>query len=529
MDRSPPAESTPPAPPKPKPFAATEYVVAGTDLACSAAADPTGVVGVTDTAGLLDVTLDLTKIPAGFSAVSIPTEIAENCRNVIRQVTFVGSPAITELSIGADAFTQNLLGNELVSVIFPEGIERLDVGDRAFYQYAWDFDHTLSDIQFPTSLRDLTIGVGSFSQGRMNLSNGANALKKVTFPEGLVTLTIDEYAFYQIGGEQKSDSNELAEVSFPSTLRTLDIGYRAFSQWANGGGRNALTRVDFPEGLQVLKLADEAFYQSNFDENVLERVTFPGTLQTLSIGRAAFFARNHHVFLEFRTAEAPGMGPDSIFLDDWIAAPGGRSVLFWYGEPEQTSRVWADSLTSNAVDYTIMGYRRLDMRLFGGHITELNGSESRFAYPDGEGPTASFGGVPAYTGVSPVWPFGAYRLTLPQPEREGFTFQGWCEDEPVNGTCASVNGSIPAGSEYELTSPSTDPTVVYALWKAVPKPPVEPGPVEPNPVEPGPAEPSAPAEQLPETGTDSASLFAPFILCAAGIAMVMLGRRRVRR
>lgn len=458
---------------QPRNFSLTEYTVGSLDTACGLGVDPSGIVTVTDVGGgLLDLAIDFTNVPTVSDAVFIPTDIAWNCRNTIHAIVFTGAPHITKLSIGTDAFAQNAFGNALVSVKFPEGIRELDLGETSFYQYAAGFDNTLTDVVFPSTLKDLHVGKGAFSQGRQNLSNGDNSLETITFPDGLVNLKIDEWAFYQIGGERQTDTNTLKHINFPTSLRSLDIGYRAFSQWSNGGGPNALERVDFPEGLEQLRIGEEAFYQSKYDQNKLHRVTFPSTLKRLAIGWASFYSPRLPVLLEFRAGETFGEGPGSLVLDQWVVA--GNGGLFWYGKPDRIKNVWGDRLAPGSADYEIAGDRQLDLALHGGQIAEMNGSASRFAYPAGEGNTISFGGLPAYTGVSPKWPpYGIYRVILPIPTKTGHTFLGWCDVEPVNEACPSVAGVASTvrkpGDEYILEDNGDVIPVVHAMWKPNPK------------------------------------------------------------
>lgn len=506
---------------QPMTLAAAEYLVGGLNTACSVGGDPSGIVSVVSTSGLLDVTFDLSRVPDTENAVRIYSDIARDCKNTVGSVTFLGSSNITEMTVERYAFQQNLNGNNLVSVIFPDGIESLDVGDQAFYQYSRNFDNTLEEIRFPDTLKSLRIGSGAFSQGGEWGARGNNALTRVDFPEGLETLHIEKHAFYQISGNSDEDYNTLAEINFPSTLKDLEIGYRAFSQWSVGGP-NALERVYFPDGLERLIVGQDAFYQSQADDNKLRRVSIPAGLQELEIGLTAFYSNSLPVLLEFRTGQLPGDGADSVTLGPWILASNGQ--LFWYGKSAQTSQLWEANLAAGSTDYPIAGYRRLNLGLDGGQLSDFNGSESRFAYPDGEGGVSSWSGIADYTGVSPAWPFPEHRLILPEPTKPDHTFLGWCATPPADGVCRDASGAavplLNAGIEYRPVATGDNFEQLYAVWLADPSgevvPPVKP--VTPGPTDPGP-------DRLAATGAPAWGPALAISLLAAGALLVLIRRR----
>ncbi|QIK64355.1 leucine-rich repeat domain-containing protein [Leucobacter viscericola] len=460
---------------------ALEYVIGEESAACVIGTNSDETVTVASAgSNLLDVTFDLTRVPAGVNAVRVPTLIAKGCSNWIHTVTFVGSPEITDLVVEPDAFHQNLWGNSLVSVVFPEGVENLDLQGRSFYQYAWGVDNALTEVVFPSTVKTMHIGDGAFSQGRVDQSDGDNTLKRIEFPEGLESLVIDQYGFYQISGQNLANTNALSEIKFPSTLKNLEIGYRAFSQWSNGGP-NALESVYFPDGLERLILGTDAFYQSKNDQNKLRRVSIPGDLKQLTIGSGAFTSPTLPVVLEFRTAKVPGEAASSVALFQQIVAPNGR--LFWWGDTSRTSEVWGGNLVPGSTNYNIAGYRQLDFELDGGQLDEFAGSESRFAYPEGEGHVASWSGIAEYTGVSPAWPFGRHWVTLPEPTKTNHTFLGWCESKPQGEVCKDSSGAtadmLTAASEYDLEDTAGEIPVLYAVWRAAVVPPKLSTPIAP--------------------------------------------------
>lgn len=459
-----------PEQPTPSAVSATDYIVGMQDTACTAGTDPTGIVTVEDIGGgIRDVTIDLEAVPATETSVFIPSEIALSCRARIHRVDFIGSPNVTELTLDSDVFRQHTDDNNLVTVVFPEGVEVLTLGDRAFQQYLFKStlsgrygDNALKEIVFPSTLKTLDIGIETFTQSRTIQTNGNNSLETVSFPEGLESLRIASHAFYQGSGNLAADKNTLAEVNFPSTLKTLEIGERAFSQWAKGG-ENALEEVIFPEGLERLVLKKEAFYQTYPDQTKLRHVVFPSTLKNTTIGDKVFIATSQPMLMEFRTAEAPGSGPDSIDMGEYIAMSNAQWM--WYGASDTSAELWADELAAGSKSYSFEGYRQLDLELDGGTITEMNGSTSRFAYREAEGPAALFGGVPGYAGVTPAWPvLGRHMLTLPEPTKTEHTFLGWCESQPGAAGCST--DVLAAGDELELVDDSGEPTVMYAVWQA---------------------------------------------------------------
>ncbi len=459
---------------------------------------------VTFTAGA--VTIDLEVLGGAYDTVEVGSDAADACRDDITSVAIINpaSPAVTNLTIGEDAFRQTVSGvTKLAAVTFPAGLDSLTVGDHAFAQQSDPGDTSLSAVAFPAGLKNLTIGTGAFDQtalhgGSDSLASvtfpdgletmsiassafhqhafgGTNALTSVSFPVGLTTLTIGDGAFYQhaYGG-----SNTMTSVTFPNGLTQLTLGLRAFRQFAKGGGSNALSAVTFPSSLRTLTIGQEAFQQETVGSAALASVTFPDGLQDLALGSRAFYqgaggtgtsqkpavlasvsfpgdltslSLGNEAFAQpegaklarvvFRSATLMG-ATGTLSLGTDVTSTSTRWV--WFG-PDGTSLSVAWGGPSTGTPPTLTGYRRL---AFDTGITW-------YVYPDGSSHVSPM--------VFDLTSFGGWTVALPSATKDGYTFGGWCGELP-----AECESPLVTGTNYTLGA--ADQTL-YA--KFVPAPELE--------------------------------------------------------
>lgn len=265
-----------------------------------------------------DLIVDFASLDPLISSVKVEAgRLGMDCRLSLESVTFIGNDSVKNLEIDRDAFSQFTQINEqatggdlkLASVTFPDGIEVLTLGYRAFYQQTVGGaggSTALSDIVFPDSLRTLSIGEGAFYQqagdtkdeGGTPTLPGSASLEFVSFPEGLSELHVGVGAFTQtvaIG------DTKLAAVSFPSNLQTLTISKHAFAQGVQTNGAIALADVTFPNPADGLEIGDGAFYQFNRTESGgdpsrestgLRSISFDPQTPSIIVGNSAFSTEN---------------------------------------------------------------------------------------------------------------------------------------------------------------------------------------------------------------------------------------------
>lgn len=224
--------------------------------------------------GALVVYLENAGAPAG-GTVTIPTDAAESCKADFTSITFTNTGAVVdELDIGDYAFAQNRewdqtdLVNPLKSVMFPEELRVLRIGNEGFHQFLMNDDYTtgtsinsLESVVFPVVVEEISLGRAAFMQRiAADYLNGENRLESVWFPDGLKKLTLDRKAIGQSGGRTGPGTrvtNRLALVSLPAGMQELRVAQEGISQ-STVGQKDELPSNDNKLAVIEFRFSDRA-------------------------------------------------------------------------------------------------------------------------------------------------------------------------------------------------------------------------------------------------------------------------------
>lgn len=484
-----------------------------------------GVVTIKDGA----VTVNLDQVPQEDSMVTLKRGV--NTAG-LKSLSFTKNDgAIRKLVIEPWALAQQSAEPTLASVMFPENLDTLTIGDSAFFQYSSTGAGALARVQFPHKVADLTIGGSAFRQDVRTKAS----LEDVVFPEQVNTLSIGSMAFRQKFGVESGLRSLVFSVSEGTTVDVKTLAFSVSGSYMAGSPLQTVTiNTVNPENLGTqFTVGKKAFHRANADAQwFVKGLKTPTKLKTLlpSVSSDSTLAEK-----DVKASQVVCFNPnysDSVYLPESIPSPRtlipgadstfttvltgdiptreGYTFLGWNTSADGTGTAYKPgatfSTTSTEATNVLYAQWQADKSMLN---FDANGGEGELVV---EGKTDG-------------------RTTIPETDkftREGYKFIGW-------NTVADGSGTVyEAGDLYHMPAGNG---VLYAQWEAVETPPVEnenPEPEMPGDSDSEPQdEPKNPViknemtpeiqedmKKLAETGQSITLLAAVMALCAVlGVTM----------
>lgn len=378
---------------------------------------------------------------------------------------------------GADDETATGDRATLKSVVFPNTMIKLEIGDSAFRQAIGHDKFILSEIRFPSRASSLSIGASAFEEA-CTLTNDCNRtyggstseLKRLKFPEGITALNIGEGAFRRI----TTGKAGFEEIVFPSTLKQLKIGNSAFEIVSVG---NRLKSLVFPSGIKDLWVGNYAFAETPLIGSAwpmsLQSVRLPEQLTDLHVGDKAFNARFGGATSNgyFRSLVIPTDSMENVWLGSDITRQTGAGASdfhwVWYGKPGTSKSLWKTDETYYVAGFDPVTFENVPKGYIALEDSVVKANEEMvdgWVFPS----DARVWSSQAASGIASggVLPPGGYSMSLPTTGyMPGFYLRGWCDRIAGSGGTASCVGQEYALGETIKYSGNQVPGTFYALWR----------------------------------------------------------------